>query len=169
MHFFNRKGPPCSDRFAFFLPPQQSSCAAAAADGQTQLATIEKGSLVKVFPKTFLRDLSRLEKSLKVIASGTAVATRKGRDLVPEADFAMALDSVRDAMPGLLPDLSYETVEVSREDALKFLSRDPVTFPAAPRGYLLLTYKGLGLGFVKNLGNRTNSLLPPARRIRMRP
>jgi len=29
----------------------------------------------------------------------------------------------------------------------------------------LLTYQGLGLGFVKNLGNRTNSLLPNRRRI----
>jgi hypothetical protein len=32
---------------------------------------------------------------------------------------------------------------------------------------VLLVYGGLGLGFVKNLGNRTNNLLPMARRIRM--
>jgi NOL1/NOP2/fmu family ribosome biogenesis protein len=34
-------------------------------------------------------------------------------------------------------------------------------------GYVLLVYRGLGLGCVKNLGNRTNNLLPMARRIRM--
>ena len=150
-----------------------------------ELATVEKGSLVKVFPAAFIRDLARLEKSLKVITSGVAVATRKGRDLVPEADLALAAEDVRSAVlwhllpgaekcsrnempPAPLRELSFATIEVSREDALRFLSRDAVVFPDAPRGYLLLTYEGQGLGFVKNLGNRTNSLLPPARRIRQR-
>ena len=136
----------------------------AAADG---LVCLEKGSLVKLFPAAFSRDLARLEKILRIIASGTAVATRKGRDLVPEADLALSCDSVREAVSARLPGLAYTPVEVSREEALRFLSRDPVAFPAAPRGYLLLTHAGLGLGFVKNLGTRTNSLLPPARRIRV--
>lgn len=104
--------------------------------------------------------LPKLEKHLKVIGSGTAVAVWKGRDLVPEADFALAVR--REPVEGLV----YQTVELSREDALRFLSREPLVLPDAPCGYLLLTYKDLGLGFVKNLGNRTNSLLPGARRIR---
>ena len=64
----------------------------------------------------------------------------------------------------LLPDIPDKTYD---GQSLRFLSRESVAFPAAPRGYLLLTYAGLGLGFVKNLGTRTNSLLPPARRIRV--
>ena len=110
------------------------------------------GSLAAVLPQ--------LEKALRVIASGTAVATRKGRDLVPEADYALAVERVP------LEGLQYEIVEVSREDALKFLSKEALVLPDASRGYLLLTCEGLGLGFVKNLGNRTNSLLPNSRRIR---
>lgn len=88
------------------------------------------------------------------------MALRKGRDLVPEADFALAVS--RTPLEGL----SYTAVEVSREDALKFLAKEMLVLSDAPRGYLLLTFEGLGLGFVKNLGNRTNSLLPNARRIR---
>ena len=61
--------------------------------------------------------------------------------------------------------LVYEEYPVSREDALRFLSKEALVLPDAPRGYLLLTFEGLGLGFVKNLGNRTNSLLPSNRRI----
>lgn len=129
-----------------------------------ELQAIDRGSLIKVFPAAFARDLARLEKALKVIASGTAVATRKGRDLVPEADLALMIPDIRSAS---LRGLSFETVDISREEALKFLSKAPLAFPDAPRGYLLLTYKGLGLGFVKNLGTRTNSLLPASRRIRM--
>ena len=34
-------------------------------------------------------------------------------------------------------------------------------------GDLTITYEGVPLGFVKNLGNRCNSLHPQSRRIRM--
>ena len=181
-HFY--PGEDRGEGFFAALVRKDGTYAAAAEAVPAGLATLEKGALIKVFPQVFVRDLARLEKSLKVIASGTAVATRKGRDVVPEADFALATPGVRSASlryvapvaekgslreipPATLRDLSFETVEVSREDALKFLSRSPLILPDAPRGYLLLTHKGLGLGFVKNLGSRTNSLLPPARRIRM--
>ena len=122
---------------------------------------LERKEMVKQLSEPLAAALPQLEKTLRVIASGTAVATRKGRDLVPEADYALAVERVP------LEGLSYEIVEVSREDALKFLSKESLVLPEAPRGYLLLTYQGLGLSFVKNLGNRTNSLLPSSRRIRM--
>ena len=121
---------------------------------------LQRKDLLKQVADPLAEALHLLEKQLKVIASGTAMAMRKGRDLVPEADFALAVS--REPVEGL----AYETVEVSREDALRFLSKEPLVLPDAPRGYLLLTFGGLGLGFVKNLGNRTNSLLPAARRIR---
>ena len=121
---------------------------------------LERKDLIKQMADPLAAVLPGLEKQLKVIASGTAVALRKGRDLVPEADFALAAERIR------LEGLDYVEVEVSREDALKFLSKEPLAFPGQPRGYLLLTFRGLGLGFVKNLGNRTNSLLPASRRIR---
>ena len=120
---------------------------------------LERKEMVKQLSGPLAAALPLLEKTLRVIASGTAVAMRKGRDLVPEADFALAIERVP------LEGLHYEILEVSREDALKFLSKEPLVLPDAPRGYLLLTYQGLGLGFVKNLGNRTNSLLPNSRRI----
>ena len=101
---------------------------------------VERKELLKQVDEPLAAALPTLEKRLKVIASGTAVATRKGRDLVPEADFALAVR--RAPVEGL----AYEEYPVSR-------------------GYLLLTCEGLGLGFVKNLGNRTNSLLPSNRRI----
>ena len=57
--------------------------------------------------------------------------------------------------------------EVDRPTALKFLHRDSFALPDAPRGLLRITYGGLGLGFVKNIGTRCNNLLPVGRRIRM--
>lgn len=126
-----------------------------------QLVEVHSMAMLKQMSQPLAVVLPQLEKYLRVIASGTAAATRKGRDLVPAADFALAAER----MP--IEGLSYGTVEISREDALHFLSRDPLVLPDAPRGYQLLTHKTLGLGFVKNLGTRTNSLLPLSRRIRM--
>ena len=67
-----------------------------------------------------------------------------------------------------LPPDKYPRVEVSLSDALKFLSRETLVLRDSPQGHVLITYKGLGLGFVKNLGNRANNLHPMPRRIRQR-
>jgi 16S rRNA C967 or C1407 C5-methylase (RsmB/RsmF family)/NOL1/NOP2/fmu family ribosome biogenesis protein len=61
----------------------------------------------------------------------------------------------------------WPSVELSKEDALTYLSRGTIKFTDQPLGYLRVTYGGLGLGFVKNLGTRANNLLPMNQRIRM--
>lgn len=94
--------------------------------------------------------------------SGRRRASGKGLKLF-EPQFPMA----DEALSVHLPADKYPRVELSREDALRFLSKDTLRFPDQPQGYLLLTYKGLGLGFVKNLGNRANNLHPMPRRIRL--
>ena len=49
-----------------------------------------------------------------------------------------------------------------------YLHRDAIVLPSdTEKGYVLIKHEGLPLGFVKNLGNRCNSLHPQSRRIRM--
>ena len=125
-----------------------------------------QGDLVKGYRDTLFERIRFVEERLRVVLGGVAVAEKKGKDYVPHADLAlqgvMADMVARNALPG-----GISAVEVSREDALKFLAKEALALPGAPLGYVLLVYKGLGIGFVKNLGNRTNNLLPMARRIRM--
>lgn len=116
-----------------------------------------RGELLKGYPVSLAGDIFFFESKLRSVLSGVAVATQKGRDFIPHPDLGMLT---------VLP-AGLNTVEVSREDALKFLAKEPLVFPGKPLGYLLLTYRGRGLGFVKNIGNRSNNLLPMARRIRM--
>ena len=149
----------CEDTQRHFMAAKQRSKPDSGTQDGYKIVESHSVAMLKQMTRPLAAVLPQLEKSLRVIASGTAVATRKGHDLVPEADYALAVERVP------LEGLSYEIVEVSREDALKFLSKESLVLPEAPRGYLLLTYQGLGLGFVKNLGNRTNSLLPNRRRI----
>ena len=57
--------------------------------------------------------------------------------------------------------------EISYEQAIAYLRKEAIVLPGtAPRGYVLLTYKDVPLGFVKNIGNRANNLYPQEWRIR---
>ena len=127
---------------------------------------ILQGDLVKGYREDLYERIRFVEENLKTVLSGIATAEKKGKDYIPHADFALTGAVVSMVASSSLPS-GISAVEVGREDALKFLAKEPLLFPGAPMGYLLLVYGGLPLGFVKNLGNRSNNLLPMARRIRM--
>ena len=95
---------------------------------------------------------------LRPLRQGVKKGVQKGKDFVPDGDYALSLDFCRD---------QYPLVELDLKTALSFLHRDSFTLRDAPTGYLAVCYQGHPLGFVKNLGNRCNNLLPAGRRIRM--
>ena len=119
----------------------------------------QKGDVVTAVPSGLAPLVASLEQSLHVIAAGCALGTVKGSVLVPDADLALSLMLNKDA---------FTSVDVDRMTALAYLHRDAITLPSGTdRGYVLICHEGLPLGFVKNLGNRCNSLHPQSRRIRM--
>ena len=118
-----------------------------------------KGDTVTAVPAAIAQLVASLEQNLHIVAAGTAVGTAKGSILVPDADLALSLILKEDAFP---------SVEVDRKTALAYLHRDAITLPSeTDKGYVVIKHEGLPLGFVKNLGNRCNSLHPQSRRIRM--
>ena len=58
-------------------------------------------------------------------------------------------------------------VEVTLEQARKYLHRDSFPLPEAPLGMITVCYRGHPLGLAKNLGKRINNLYPKNRRILM--
>lgn len=125
-----------------------------------------QGEFVKGYPQVLAEEILFFETRLRTVLSGVAMGSVKGDDFIPHAD--MALSGMMQRVIGERMELDgLRVVEVNKGDALKFLAKEPLVFEGVPNGYLLLVYHGLGLGFVKNLGNRSNNLLPVARRIRM--
>lgn len=122
-----------------------------------EMAMIVKDGRIVAVPE-YVRCLLSMLEPLRPLVRGLAVGMFKGKDFIPDADLALSLSLRRGA---------FNEFEVNRETALSFLHRDPVRLPDAERGMLLLVYRGLPIGFVKNLGNRCNSLHPLHRRIRM--
>jgi 16S rRNA C967 or C1407 C5-methylase (RsmB/RsmF family) len=95
---------------------------------------------------------------LRPLRQGLRKGETKGRDFVPDADYALSI---------LFDRNEYNCVDVDRQTALRFLHRDALTLPQAAPGYNAVTYQGHPLGFVKNIGSRCNNLLPKDRRILM--
>ncbi|MDR0972830.1 MAG: rRNA cytosine-C5-methyltransferase, partial [Prevotellaceae bacterium] len=96
---------------------------------------------------------------LNILSPGTEIGERKGKDFVP----APAL-----ALTTMLRQENFPTVKMNYEAAINYLRREifsPDT-QIIPRGYALVAYDGLPLGFIKHLGNRTNNLYPSEWRIR---
>jgi NOL1/NOP2/fmu family ribosome biogenesis protein len=79
------------------------------------------------------------------------------REWIPEHDVALSIDACQ----------SLPTIEVNREQALRYLKREEMGIESLPKGWLLVRYCGLGLGWIKSLGTRSNNYLPKHWRIRM--
>ena len=84
------------------------------------------------------------------------MTTVKGKKDAPHHGLAMSRCLLKDAFP---------TVELSLEQALDYL-RTMAIQVEAPRGYILLTYRSVPLGFANNLGAHANNMYPKTWRIR---
>ena len=59
-------------------------------------------------------------------------------------------------------------IDVDHPTALRYLHGEAIVLPPdVPKGEVFITYRGLPLGLVKNVGNRANNLYPKEWRIRM--
>lgn len=114
--------------------------------------------VVYTVPKSITKETEILLDHLKFVQAGTALATMKHDKLIPEHAAALAINLNKN---------NFLQLEVSEQDALKYLRKDPVEINGAPKGYTLITHKGLSLGWVNVLDNRMNNLYPKEWRIRM--
>lgn len=109
-------------------------------------------------PTAFVGIREQLAQVVPLLIGGIEIAEEKGKKLIPQHALAMSIAASSSAFP---------RVEIARDSALAYLHREAITLPAeAPRGYVLLTYRGLPLGFANNLGNRANNLYPNEWRLR---
>ena len=85
---------------------------------------------------------------------GLTIGTIKGKDLIPSHDLAMSY----------WKDLPYDATEIDLETALQYLRRGDIAIEVK-KGWVLLTYMQIGLGWIKALPNRSNNYYPNEWRI----
>lgn len=121
---------------------------------------VMQGDSVVMMPQKHTLAMLTMQHVLNVLHCGAPVAELKNNKLQPLHTLAMSQCLNRDA---------FNSVELEREQALKYLHREALSIPGAPVGHLMLTYMGAVLGFVKNIGNRANNMYPSEWRIRKNP
>ena len=97
-------------------------------------------------------------KRFRPLRAGVVEGEWKGKDFIPDPDWALSLAFDRSRYP---------EAPLDKQESLRYLHRDTIVLENAPLGYNVITYRGVPLGFVKNLGRRCNNLYPQSRRIRM--
>jgi 16S rRNA C967 or C1407 C5-methylase (RsmB/RsmF family)/NOL1/NOP2/fmu family ribosome biogenesis protein len=105
-----------------------------------------------------VEEIEFLVAHLKIVHAGTPLASVKHDKLIPEHAAALSIEFNQDL---------FQKLEVSREDALQFLRKEPISVGEAKRGFALVTYQNLALGWLNVLDNRSNNLYPKEWRIRM--
>ncbi len=134
------------------LTPHGQLLEAGVVPGEGQWA----GALRKTAPQPAAKNVS--PELLHPLRSGLRKGETKGKDFIPDPDYALSIK---------FDSKDYPAVDVDRQTALRFLHRDALVLPQAAPGYNVITYLGHPLGFVKNIGSRCNNLLPKSRRILM--
>ena len=117
-----------------------------------------EGDTIYAIPRAYTKAIQQIRKTANTLQAGIPMATVKGKDVVPSQAAAHSRQLSPDAFP---------KAEVDYPTAISYLRGETIGLPEnTPKGYVLIFYQGLALGFVKNLGNRANNCYPREWRIR---
>ncbi len=108
-----------------------------------------------LMPQEVLEAWQELRNHLHIIYKGTALGEVMKDKLVPHHALAQSL-SLSDSVPRL---------ELSYEQAVKYLQRQDLDPGTGTKGWHLATYKKYGLGWINVLSNRINNYYPKELRI----
>lgn len=100
-------------------------------------------------------DIVILQQCMHIRKAGVAIGELKGKDLVPEHALALSL-LIKETIPEL-------TLEL--EEALQYLRKKEVQAGDAPKGWTIVKYKDVRLGWIKVLQGRVNNYYPVEWRI----
>jgi 16S rRNA C967 or C1407 C5-methylase (RsmB/RsmF family)/NOL1/NOP2/fmu family ribosome biogenesis protein len=127
-------------------------------DSNAALTVAAGDTNITAIPTTYADDIELLKQTLRVMQAGIEIGEVKGNDVIPSHSLAMS--------SALLP-TAFERYDVTYDQAIAYLRKEAISLPSSvSRGYILLTYDNIPLGFVKNVGNRANNLYPQEWRIR---
>jgi NOL1/NOP2/fmu family ribosome biogenesis protein len=119
------------------------------------LAYFHHAELIHAIPEVVLPELSVLQSACYLRRAGVPLGKWSVKEFIPEHDLAMSTL----VHPGL------PVVSLSREQALSYLRKDELAVERDHRGWMLVQYGGMNLGWIKALPGRINNYYPKEWRI----
>lgn len=123
-----------------------------------QWALRQQERFVNAYPLRHKELIDYLSTQLICISTGIGLSEQRGKGIAPQHSLSMAKDLRQEA---------FNRVAVDKPTALSYLRLEAIVLDNQPVGILLLTYQGVALGFVKNIGGHCNNLYPKEWRIRV--
>ncbi|HTR27694.1 MAG TPA: hypothetical protein VMH27_00390 [Puia sp.] len=123
--------------------------------GSTGLANFYHQDLIHVIPEELIADLSVLRSACYLRRAGIPIGKLSPKEFIPEHDLAMSTL----VAPGL------PSIPLTREQALSYLRKEELPPVSDHRGWMLVQYEGLNLGWIKALPGRINNYYPKEWRI----
>lgn len=121
---------------------------------------IQQDDLLIAWPESIAPEVNAISSQLNVVIKGVAVASIKQNKLVPEHALALSVTLNKE---------KFTRWALDYDQAIQYLRKETWAPEDASRGFALVEYKGIPLGWVNRLGNRFNNLYPSNWRIRMNP
>jgi 16S rRNA C967 or C1407 C5-methylase (RsmB/RsmF family)/NOL1/NOP2/fmu family ribosome biogenesis protein len=112
---------------------------------------------VFIFPAAKANELEIVKQNLRLVQAGTTLASTKHEKLIPEHGSAVSI---------YLNEENFPLVELDYQQAIQLLRRETFEWIDQPKGFQLVKYDGVPLGWINSLGNRFNNLYPIDWRIR---
>jgi len=107
---------------------------------------------VPIMTPASARRHAQTNRLIHLLSDGIPVPEQKGKEQIPTAAQALSLRE---------SETIYPHAELTLEQAQSYLHRESFALPAGtPKGFVIVTYQGIPLGFMKNLGERANNLYP---------
>jgi NOL1/NOP2/fmu family ribosome biogenesis protein len=101
------------------------------------------------------RDLyTALSAHIKLIKKGIMLGKVIRNELIPDHELAMYAECAFE-----------DRIELSLENAISYLKKDELAISSDTKGWKLVTYNKIPLGWIKQLGNRNNNYFPSNYRI----
>ncbi|MGV3630837.1 MAG: methyltransferase RsmF C-terminal domain-like protein [Bacteroidota bacterium] len=119
-------------------------------------SVLEWNNILFAVPRQFTAEIREIHQQLRIQKLGTELGTVIRGELQPDQSLALAIDC---HFP--------QRIELTKEQALHYLKGETFDLKGE-KGYQLVTYQNIPLGWIKHLGNRFNNLYPKEWRIRMR-
>ena len=118
----------------------------------------QQGSYWYAIDRNLYGNYRLLAEHMNVLNAGICLGEYKGKDFIPNQGLALS---------NRLNEKAFPLCNIDWNTAITYLKRENITLSEnIGKGYILLTYRNIPIGFVKNLGNRANNLYPQEWRIR---
>ncbi len=114
---------------------------------------------IYVMPQAVWQLFQHMQPLFRIRKAGVKIAEEAHGRFNPAHDFALCTH---------IQEKNFFIFNAERQSALSFLRKEDFSLPGdTPKGWVLVLFEGLALGWIKNMGNRCNNYYPKEWRIRL--